>query len=162
MKVGELFYAEWMRESASTRNMLSSVPEAKFSWKPHEKSKPLGALALHVAALPGRWLYLFDNDTFDPTVVKQPSLEGKDDIIRLFDEGSAKLTGRLKDTDEAEYDKTFTFSIGGKPTFTMSKAMGFRTLLFDHMIHHRAQLSVYLRLLDFPVPGMYGPTADEQ
>lgn len=161
MKVGQLFLIEWERESASTLKMLERVPEEKLSWKPHEKSRSLGSLALHVSALPLRWMHIFDNDTFDPTVVKQPQLEKKEEFIKLFEDGSTKLTERFRDTDESEYDKPFTFLVNGKEMFIMPKAMGLRVMLLNHLIHHRAQLSVYLRLIDIPVPGMYGMSADE-
>jgi uncharacterized damage-inducible protein DinB len=161
MYVGELLFKEWERESPFTKKMLERVPADKFAWKPDEKSRPLGALALHVAALPGRWIRILDSDIFDPTILKQPAIEDKDAIIRLFEDNNVILMDRLKNTDEGEYDKQFTFSPGGKPLFTTSKAIGLRTFLLSHMIHHRAQLSVYLRLLNVPVPGMYGPSADE-
>lgn len=161
MKIGELYSKEWERESTLTRKMLERVPADKLSWKPHERSKSLGALALHVANLPGRWVHVFDDDVFDPTLFPQPELTDKDAILRLFDTNSTKLTEALKRTSEDRYDRKFEFKVGGKPQYATSKAMGLRTGLFDHMIHHRAQLSVYLRLLDVPVPGMYGPSADE-
>lgn len=161
MQVGELLLKQWERESPFTKKMLEKVPADKLSWKPHEKSKSLGALALHVAALPGRWVHLLDSDVFDPTILKQPVADDKESIVKLFEDNSGILMDRLKNTSEAEYDKQFTFSPAGKPIFTISKAMGLSTYLFDHLIHHRAQLSVYLRLLNVPVPGMYGASADE-
>lgn len=161
MQVGELFLREWEREGPFTKKMLERVPSDKLAWKPHERSKTLGALALHVAALPGRWVNVFGKDVFDPTLFPQPELTDKDAILSLFDSNSTKLTEALKRTGEEEYESKFEFKLGGKPQYTMSKAMGLRTGLFDHMIHHRAQLSVYLRLLNVPVPGMYGASADE-
>lgn len=161
MEVKELLIKEWEREGPLTKKMLERVPSDKLEWKPHEKSKTIGALALHVAALPGRWVHVLDGDVFDPTIIKQPTIEGKDAIVKLFKENSVILMDRLKNTSEDEFDKQFTFSPGGKPIFTTSKAIGISTYLFSHLIHHRAQLSVYLRLLDVPVPGMYGASADE-
>jgi uncharacterized damage-inducible protein DinB len=161
MQVGELFLREWEREGPFTKKMLEKVPQDKFGWKPHEKSKTLGALALHVAALPGRWIRVLDSDVFDPTIIKQPTAEDMDAIIKLFEDNNTILIDRFKNTGEEEYDKQFTFNPAGKPLFTTSKAMGIGTFLFGHLIHHRAQLSVYLRLLDVPVPGMYGASADE-
>jgi uncharacterized damage-inducible protein DinB len=162
MKTGDMLLAEWERESSSTLKMLENVPEDMLSWKPHERSKSLGALAQHVAGMPQRFICIFDNDSFDPTLVRQPELKDKKDIIKLFEEGSVKLTDGFKKTKEDEYDKLFTFQPGGKVLFTMPKVMAFRILLFNHLIHHRAQLSVYLRLLNAPVPGMYGPSADDK
>ena len=161
MEVGQLLLKEWERESPFTKKMLESVPSDKFEWKPHEKSRALGPLALHVAAVPGRWIRILDTDVFDPTIIKQPVLEDKAAIIKLFEDNNTILTDRLKNTPEEEYDKQFTFSPGGKPIFTTSKAMGLSTFMLGHAIHHRAQLSVYLRLLNVPVPGMYGASADE-
>ncbi len=161
MKTGALLLMEWERESSSTLKMLKNVPGDKLSWKPHEKSKTLGALAQHVACMPWRWLCIFDNDSFDPMLVKQPELADKEAIIKFFEENSTKMTGRLKATEETEFDKPFTFQPGGKVLFTMPKSMALRILFINHLVHHRAQLSVYLRLLNAPVPGMYGPSADE-
>lgn len=160
MDVKELFIKEWERESQNTLKMLERIPEDKLSWKPHEKSKSLGALALHVAALPARWSHIIDSDNLDPSMFKQPEFKDKNDIIRTFQESSTILLDKLKNADPSEYDKQFTFSQNGKVLFTMSKGMGI-IVFFGHLIHHRAQLSVYLRLLNVPVPGMYGPTADE-
>lgn len=162
MKIGEYLLAEWGMESASTRRMLESVPEEKFQWKPHEKSRTLGELAQHVAALPSRFLPIFETDSFDPTEHRQPALTGKADMLELFDEGSTGLAERLGSTPESEYDRQWSFGIGGRVISAAPKAMALRRMLFDHMIHHRAQLSVYLRMLDVPVPGMYGPSADER
>jgi uncharacterized damage-inducible protein DinB len=161
MQAGELLLKQWQRESPFTRKMLEAIPAENLAWKPHEKSKTIGALALHVAALPGRWIRILDSDTFDPTLIKQPTAEDKDSILKLFDDNSTIMMDRLKNTPETEYDKQFTFTPAGKPLFTISKAMGLSTFLFSHSIHHRAQLSVYLRLLNLPVPGMYGASADE-
>jgi uncharacterized damage-inducible protein DinB len=161
MQAGELLFKQWQRESPFTKKMLEAVPSDNLAWKPHEKSRALGALALHVAALPGRWVRILDSDVFDPTIIKQPVAEDKDAIIKLFEDNNTILMDRLKNTGEAEYDKQFTFSPGGRPIFTMSKAMGLSTFLFGHLIHHRAQMSVYLRLLNVAVPGMYGASADE-
>jgi uncharacterized damage-inducible protein DinB len=161
MEIGKMLLMEWEREGPSTIKMLEAVPEDKLSWKPHEKSKSLGALAQHVASMPWRWLCIFDNDSFDPMTVKQPELKSKADMIRLFEENSAKVVDFLKKTKEDEYDKPFTFQPGGKVLFTMPKVMALRILFLNHMIHHRGQLSVYIRLLNAPIPGMYGPSADD-
>ena len=161
METRELLIVEWARESPSTRRMLDSIPEDRFTWKPHPKSKELGALALHVAALPGRFSSVFATEMFDPTRARQPDISGKSDIMTLFDSGSAKVEEGLRNTPESEYGREFTFSREGTVIARMPKAMFLRTFLVNHMIHHRAQLSVYLRLLDVPVPGMYGPSADD-
>ena len=162
MKVKELLIAEWERESANTKRMLQAIPEEKLSWKPHEKSKELGALAYHVAGIPERWAYILDHDVFDPTVVKaQPQPDSKEGIVSMFESGSAALMELLNRTGEADYGREFTFEIKGRRQFTMPRAMGISTMLMGHLIHHRAQISVYLRLLNVPVPGMYGPSADD-
>lgn len=161
MEVGELFLKEWERESANTRKMFEGIPADKMEWKPHNKSKSLGELGLHVASIPGRWIHVFDNDVFDPTLFPQPTLRDKDSILKLFDENSGKIMDALSKTSEDEYNREFTFSLRGKPVYKMQKGIGLRMGLFDHLIHHRAQISVYLRLLNVPVPGMYGASADE-
>lgn len=161
MEIKELLLREWKREGEYTRKMLERIPEDKLSWKPHEKSRTLGSLAMHVAGLAGRWSHVLDGDVFDPTLIKQGELTDKNSILGLFDESNAQMQEALAKTSEDEYDRDFTFSPWGKPQFTMPKGLGMSMLLFGHLIHHRAQLGVYLRLLDVPVPGMYGASADE-
>jgi len=161
MEIKELLIMEWKRERESTKKMLERVPADKLSWKPHEKSKTLGELSMHVASLPGRWSHILEMDVFDPTLIRQSELSGKESIMKAFEESDARLTEKLDKAKESEFGRDFTFSPGGKPQFTITKAMGIGTMLYGHLIHHRAQLSVYLRLLDVPVPGMYGKTADE-
>ncbi len=162
MEIGKYLLDEWVEESASTKKMLERIPEDRFQWKPHDKSRSLGELAQHVAAMTSWFIPVFESDSFDPMQHKQPTLANKADMLKLFDDGSAELTKRLKSTPEDEYDKQWNCVMNGNVVATMSKAMALRGWLFDHMIHHRAQLSVYLRLLDVPVPGMYGPSADEE
>jgi len=100
MKVGELLIKEWEHEGPLTKKMLERVPSDKLLWKPHVKSRPLGPLALHVAALPGRWVHVLDGDVFDPVIIQQPVFENKDSIIKLFEENSVILMDRLKNTSE--------------------------------------------------------------
>ncbi len=161
MNIGEFFEREWERESTLTMKMLNGIPEDRLSWKPHEKSKTLGALAAHVASMPGRFITVLNSDSFDPMAAKQPELKTKNEMIGYFADCSARISKEFANVTDEDYGRGFTFSPAGKPVFTLPKAMALNRLLFMHMVHHRAQLSVYLRLLDSPVPGMYGPSVDE-
>lgn len=161
MEIGRYLLEEWTAEAASTKRMLEGAPEDRFQWKPHERSRSLGELVQHVATLPSWFLPVFETSSFDPAVYKDPpELTTKAEALRLFDEGSGRLAERLRKTPEPEYDKGWSFT-GDGGTETVTKAEALRSWLFDHLIHHRAQMSVYLRLLGVPVPGMYGPSADE-
>jgi uncharacterized damage-inducible protein DinB len=151
------------REAASTRKMLERVPEGKNDWAPHPKSMTLGKLATHVATLP-RWTGFLKEDGFDAglnsvgTPPPPPTTAG---LVALFDKNVADAKTDLNGLDDARAMGLWTLSMKGKPVFSMPRLAVVRMLILNHTVHHRGQLSVYLRLLDVPVPGMYGPSADE-
>ncbi|MFI5197974.1 MAG: DinB family protein [Thermoanaerobaculia bacterium] len=151
------------REASSTRKMLERVPEGKYGWAPHPKSMTLGKLATHVATLPG-WSHSLEGDGFDVGVdtvgvpSTPPTTAG---LVALFDKTIADAKVALNSLDDAKAMGLWTLSMKGKTVFSMPRLAVVRMMILNHSVHHRGQLSVYLRLLDVPVPGMYGPSADE-
>ena len=154
---------EWKHEAVQTRKMLAAVPNDKLNWKPHEKSMTLGHLAMHLASATSVFTpAIFKHDVYAWAGGKQPEPESVQDILHLFDTASAELAKELEHVSPEALGKIWIFGTVEKPYFTMSRAAAVRQFLFSHTIHHSGQLSVYLRLLDVNVPGMYGPSADEK
>lgn len=151
------------RELATTRRMLERVPDEHFAWKPHEKSMSLGTLAAHLANLLWWQTATLEQDEFDMAAPQPPRTvpESREALLREFDEKAAVLREALAQTDEAALARPWTLRRGDHIIFTQPKAAILRSFGISHMVHHRGQLSVYLRLLDVPVPPSYGPTADE-
>jgi uncharacterized damage-inducible protein DinB len=156
--------AEFKQESANTRKILERVPDGKNDWTPHEKSMKLGRLATHIAEILG-WTYVtvstdvldFAAGDYKPNVVETTA-----DRLKFFDEQVAKSLAILEKTSDEDLESNWTMKNGDIVYFTVPKKVALRTWVFNHQFHHRAQLGVYLRLLGIPVPGIYGPTADEQ
>ena len=158
--------AEYDREIASTRKMLEAIPaDADFTWKPHSKSMSLGRLAGHTAELGGKWaLTTFTTDKLEFSVEHKFEAyipASKQALLERFDKETAQAKVALAAFAPQKWDEHWKFIAGGKTWIDESKYCVFRTWVLDHMIHHRAQLGVYLRLLDKPIPGTYGPSADE-
>jgi uncharacterized damage-inducible protein DinB len=161
---GAMLLPEFDHEFAQTRRTLERVPADRFAWRPHEKSYSLRDLAGHLAQVPG-WLPVtldtaeLDMDTasfdpFDPTSTEE--------ILDRFDAAVASARAALADASPEQLAETWSLKAGGSVAFSMPKAAVLRSFVFNHNVHHRAQLGVYLRLLDVPVPSIYGPSADEQ
>lgn len=163
MSIGKTFLAEVLQESASTRKLLSVIPFEKADFKPHEKSMSLKRLATHVAEINGWWKECLLMDVLDFSVgdFKPKEINSVDDILALHDDLVAKATTILSEVADEEFAKPWTMRNGEIIYFTMPKAAVVRTWCLNHLFHHRGQLTVYLRLLDVPLPGMYGPTADD-
>ena len=153
---------EFKAETPAIRRILERIPTDKLTWKPHEKSRTLGQLAIHVANLPGFVAKITDADEFSPSTGAQPTqINSADDIRSAFEKNAAIFEERLsKLTDEAAQG-SWRLVVGGKERFRTTKIGALRSNVLNHLYHHRGQLSVYLRLLDIPVPSVYGPTADE-
>jgi uncharacterized damage-inducible protein DinB len=154
---------EFDEEMAGTRRMLERVPEASLAWKPHEKSMALGRLASHVADLPMRGVSIVNFETFVRPAGYKPFLaETSAALLEHFDAAVAQAREALGKLREDQLDAIWTVEMNGRTMASLPRGMALRRILMDHHIHHRGQLSVYLRLLDVPVPGMYGPSADDQ
>lgn len=150
-------------ELAATRRVLERVPEAHYAWKPHEKSMSLGALAQHLATLPAWGVTVLQAESFDvgttPPAGALP--EGGEALLRTFDTHAAALRDALARAEEASLTAPWTLRNGPHVVARLPRVAALRTFYISHTIHHRAQLGVYLRLLDVPLPAIYGPTADE-
>jgi uncharacterized damage-inducible protein DinB len=164
MPVKDAFIAELKYESALTQKMLERVPLDKKDWKPHEKSYTLGRLATHIAEIPQWVSRIITIDDFDFIIhgFSRHTAESQEELINIFHEKLNKAIADLETMNDEDFNKTWTLRNGEHVIRQMPKKIAIRGWGFSHFIHHRGQLSVYLRLLDVPIPGMYGPSADER
>ena len=158
--------AEYDRETAKTRKMLEAIPaDADFTWKPHPKSMSLGQLAGHISDTAGEWAITTltsDKLEFPADHKFEPYVPASDKaMLGKFDSQVAEAKAALASFAPEKWDENWKFIAGGQAWIDESKYRVFRNWVLDHLIHHRAQLGVYLRLLDKPIPGSYGPSADE-
>ena len=154
--------ADLEQELATTRRVLERVPDDRLDWKPHEKSFTLGALATHLANLVFYGIATLQGDEFDAsaaTPTKQA--ESRDELIAGFDEKVVLLRELLQAADDEALTRSWSLLFGDRVIFTRPRVGVLRGMVINHIVHHRGQLSVYLRLLDVPVPSIYGPSADE-
>lgn len=162
MNFTEMFLAEFDQEMAATRRTLERVPDGKPDWKPHDKSMTLSRLANHVAEIPGWVAVTLQQESLDLPETYQPQiLASREEIVAAFDKNVAEARQAIQAADPAGLDRTWTLLFGGKPVLSMPRHAVLRGMVMNHLIHHRAQLGVYLRLNDIPVPAIYGPSADE-
>ena len=162
MKMIDALLPEFDREMTTTRKLLERVPDQSLSWKPHAKSFSLGELATHVASLPTWGAETLNKSELDVGTSQPPgALPSRADVLAAFDTSTAAARAALAGRTDAELMAMWTLKQNGTTLFTMPKAMVLRSFVLSHLIHHRGQLSVYLRLLDVPVPSIYGPSADE-
>jgi uncharacterized damage-inducible protein DinB len=162
MSLKDGLLAEFDHEMATTRKLLERLPEDRLAWKPHEKSMSFGGLATHLGNIP-QWAGTILNEPGFDLATAPPNLAEKGsraEILTAFDE-SARRTRAALDKTDAEYLSFWTLKRGGQEMFSMPRVAAFRTFVLYHIVHHRGQLSVYLRLNNIPVPAIYGPTADE-
>jgi uncharacterized damage-inducible protein DinB len=158
---------EFDMEMNNTRRTLERVPDDKFSWKPHAKSGTLGWLAGHVANLPiwGAMTMKQDSLNLAPASGSPPAMPkpvNRKELLEVFDKNRADARAALAAADDDAYAKPWALLMGEKELFREPRAAVLRRMVLNHMIHHRGQLTMYLRLLDVPVPGLYGPSADER
>ena len=154
--------AELKQEAASTRKILQAVPEDKYSWKPHEKSMTIGRLAAHVAEIPVWINRTMEASSFDFATLpgQRNTYENRAALLNVFEERLAAALAALENASDEVLGEKYTVRRGEHIMFEMPKKVLIRSFACNHLIHHRGQLSVFLRLLDVPVPGMYGPSAD--
>jgi uncharacterized damage-inducible protein DinB len=162
MSKKEDFLAEFKRESASTRKMLSRVPMDKLAWRPHEKSNSLEQLAKHIANLPNMLYSAIATDERNLAgIAPLPPIESTEQLLAFFDANYEKAVAAFDGLSDDMMGRKWELKAGDRVFISTTKEDAMRYMYFNHTYHHRGQLSVYLRLLDVPVPGMYGPTADE-
>jgi uncharacterized damage-inducible protein DinB len=162
MPLADAIIAELDHEGKSTARILERVPREKFAWKPHAKSMSLGQLAFHIANLPNAALRMLREGRVE--VGKARAAADPDetqDLVEVFQRNLETLKDALSETSDATLMERFSFTRDGEPLTSFPKLGMLRTVLLNHSYHHRGQLTVYLRLLDIPVPAMYGRSADE-
>ncbi|UPL50401.1 DinB family protein [Hymenobacter sublimis] len=152
---------ELRHELKLTRRLLERVPTAQFCWQPHPKSMTIGGLASHIANLVGFLELSLTGPDTDVTTVAMPNSATTDEVLRRFDVNGENIHKALEQVDDATFHGQWSLRHGEQILLTLPRAAVARTMVLNHLIHHRGQLSVYLRLLDIPVPAIYGGSADE-
>ena len=165
MDIQKELVAEFDRETDRTRKTLEAIPDdADFAWKPHEKSMAFGRLATHVSDTNGDWaMHTLTRDRLDwtPDMAKNVDPSTKAALLERFEKQVAEVKPVLAAMTPAKWDSNWKFVAGDQTWIDEPKYQVWRTWVINHMVHHRAQLGVYLRMLNKKVPGMYGPSADE-
>jgi len=166
MTIGESMLPEFDQEMQNTRKVLEGARDDKWTWKPHDKSGTLGWYALHIATLPGWTTMTLTSDELDYAPVGKPAyeppkVENRAQALAVFDKESSEARAALAKVSDTDILKNWKLLAGGQEIFTMPRVAVLRGMVMNHLIHHRGQLTVYLRLLGVPVPGLYGPSADE-
>ncbi|MFI5239238.1 MAG: DinB family protein [Gemmatimonadales bacterium] len=166
MSISATVLPEFDREMATTRTMLERVPDARAGWTPHVKSWTMGQLASHIGNLPRLGLITMEADELDVSPQSgtnggsTPPFESTATLVRTFDSNVQKARAAIEAASDSDMMEPWTLRRGGKTIWTLPRAAVLRSFILSHMIHHRGQLSVYLRLNDVPVPPVYGPSAD--
>ncbi len=163
MSINQALIAELQQETINTKKILSIVPSDKFSWKPHEKSMSLISLAHHIAGLTGWASMVVNSDELDLATLKSPKTpDNVQELLDFLDLNLNESVSALEKTTDENLHQMWKLRMGDQVFFELPKIVVIRTMCFNHIYHHRGQLSVYLRLLDVKIPGMYGPSADEE
>jgi uncharacterized damage-inducible protein DinB len=166
MAMNQALLGEFDHEMASARKTLERVPDDKFDWKPHAKSMSMGGLTAHIAMIPSWAKMTMETQQFDVNPpggqpVAQPQLKTRAEALAFFDKGVPEARAAIAAATDDAMMQPWSLLNGGKPVFAMPRVAVLRSMIMNHMIHHRAQLGVYLRMNDLPVPAIYGPSADE-
>jgi uncharacterized damage-inducible protein DinB len=162
MKIIDALLAEVEQEAQTTRRQLERIPQEHLTWKPHPKSMSLGQLALHIATVPGNVAEIAALDVVpNPPAFQQPEAATAAELLPALTETVAKAKRALGGFDDAKMQATWRLQSNGKDLIAMPRVAVVRNIMLNHWYHHRGQLQVYLRLLNVPVPSVYGPTADE-
>jgi uncharacterized damage-inducible protein DinB len=163
MSINQAFISELDYEVISTRKLLSRIPADKFDWKPHEKSMAMGIQANHLADLFSWYKVTLEQDELDfAKGYEQPTATNAEELVAILDKNFAEANESLRNAEPSIFTENWTLRSGEHVIFTMPRAAVLRTFVGNHIVHHRAQLAVYLRLNDIPLPSMYGPSADEK
>jgi uncharacterized damage-inducible protein DinB len=161
MSIAQTLLAELEQESQTTRRVLERVPQPHLSWKPHPKSLSLGQLALHVATVPGNVAEVLVPDSMEAPQFIHPEAASAAELVPALEASVARARQHLGGLSDAAMAATWRVMKGDRELMAMPRAAFARAIMLNHWYHHRGQLLVYLRLLDVPVPSVYGPTADE-
>ena len=162
MPIAQMLLPEFDQEVKSTRKLLDCVPDGKFDYKPHEKSMTLGRLAAHVAEMPSYMISTLRLERLDFTGEEKPFAPAtRQELLDAFDKNSTEARELLAKATDEELAKVWTLTYKGQQIFAMPRTAVLRSMVLSHLIHHRGQLGVYLRMNNVEIPGMYGPSADE-
>lgn len=167
MAIKEALLPEFDQEMASTRRALERVADQTFDWRPHEKSMTMGELASHLVNVPA-WTEatlkqdVFDMDSPEGESFTTPQAESNEDLLKKFDANVVSAREAIASTSDEDYQRMWTLKAGGNEMLQMPKIAVLRSFIMNHLIHHRGQLTVYLRQNDIPVPAIYGQSADEE
>ena len=150
-------------EGSQTKRILERIPTDNFNWKPHEKSREIGQLAIHVAQIPAWTSRILAATDFDMLTFKRdsPEIKSAGELVDISNTNIQKAVEDLQKASDENIMEMWTFKRGEQVIFSLPRAAAIRAMSMNHLVHHRGQLSVYLRLLNIPVPGMYGASADE-
>lgn len=165
MTIAEMLLPEFDHEVAATRKTLERVPEGRLEWRPHEKSTTMGGLATHLSNLLTWAVHTVEKDSIDiapgGTPLRAEPVGSAAEAVEIFDRNAAAARAAIAGATDERLAGTWTLFANGQQIFAQPRAGVLRGMVLNHMIHHRAQLGVYLRLNDVPVPAVYGPSADE-
>ena len=161
MRLIDPMIAELEQEAETTRRCLERIPEDRLSWRPHPKSMSLGQLALHIATTPGGVAQVAAADSMERPQFERPEAKSRREVLDALAQSVAAALEFLRGLDDARATGSWTMMLGGQPIFSMPRIGVVRSIMLNHWYHHRGEMQVYLRLLDVPVPSVYGPTADE-
>lgn len=163
MPINQMFLPEFDHEMANTRKILERVPEGRWNFKPHQKSMTLSQLASHVAELPKLGAGIMQNDEINFTGTEtRLAATSRSQLLDAFDKNTKEARAALAAGTDDQFGKTWTLKFNGKQVMSLPRVAAIRGIFMNHIIHHRAQLGVYLRMNDVEIPGMYGPSADEK
>jgi uncharacterized damage-inducible protein DinB len=161
MSLAETLWMEVDQEAQTTKRVLERVPGDQLAWKPHAKSFSLGQLALHIASVPASVTAAATPDTFEAPGFNQAQPNNRQEVLDTFTKSLVAAKESLHKMDDARLAATWTLTRNGKAIMAVPRIAFLRSIMMNHLYHHRGQLSVYLRMLDVPVPSIYGPSADE-
>jgi len=166
MTIGQSLLPEFDEEMKNTRKVLERVDDKQWNWKPHAKSGSVGWLASHIATMPGWITMTLQTQELDYAPVggpafEPPKIENRQQLLAELDKGVSEARAALARVSDADIMKDWTLLAGGQKIFTMPRVACIRSMVLNHIIHHRGQLTMYYRQLGIPVPGLYGPSADE-
>ncbi len=163
MPFSQMLLPEYDQEMKSTRKLLECVPDGKFDYQPHPKSMSIGRLATHVAELPSWASMTLDTEVLEMGSDYKPEIASTQaELLQKFDKGAAEARQKIAAATDEDWQKIWTFKWNGQVVMSMPRSAVVRSIVMNHLIHHRAQLGVFLRLNDVAIPGMYGPSADEK
>jgi uncharacterized damage-inducible protein DinB len=161
MRLVDSVLVELDQEAQTTRRVLDRIPDDKLAWRPHPRSRSLGQLALHIASAPGNVAALAMQDTVEAPNFSQPEPKSRQEVLDTFSKSLERAKDTLKNMDDVRLTSMWSLTKNGKILMSVPRIGFLRSILMNHVYHHRGQLSVYLRMLDVPVPSIYGPSADE-